>query len=72
LGSEVAVLVEEIDLEDLLAIWRVSISEDEGDEEGENGSEGAVTDVGGEDVVVIGVEELTRWIGTSREVIPPA
>ena len=72
LRSEVAVLVKEVDLEDLLAIGGVGVGEDVGDEEGEDVAEGAVADVGGEGVVVIGVEELSGRGGTRSEEMPPA
>ena len=72
LRSEVAVLVKEVDLEDLLAIGGVGVGEDVGDEEGEDVAEGAVPDVGREGVVVVGIEELRRRCGTRREEIPPA
>lgn len=72
LRSEVAVLVEEVDLEDLFAIRGVSIGEDVGDEEREDVAEGAVSDVGGEGVVVIGVEELSNCESTRRDEMPPA
>ncbi len=58
LSAQVAVLVEEVDFEDLLAVGGVCVSEDVGDEEGEDVAESAVADVGGEGVVVVGVEEL--------------
>ena len=72
LRAEVAVLIKQIDLEYLLAIGGVGISEDVGDEEGEDVAEGAVSDVGGEGIVVVGVEELDGERGTRREEIPPA
>jgi hypothetical protein len=72
LRTEVAVLVEQVDLEDLLAVGGVGIRKDVGHEEGENVAEGAVSDVDAEDVVVVGVEELDGGIGTKRPVIPPA
>ena len=53
LSAEVAILIEQIDLQDLLAVRCVSISEDVGDEEGEDVSESTVSDVGGEGVVVV-------------------
>jgi len=53
LRAEVAILIEEIDLQDLLAVGCVSISENVGDEEGEDVSESTVSDVGGEGVVVV-------------------
>ena len=53
LRAEVAILIEQIDLQDLLAVRCVSISEDVGDEEGEDVSESTVSDVGGEGVVVV-------------------
>ena len=59
MGSEVAVFVEEVYLKDLLAVGGVGVGEDEGYEEGEGVSEGSVSDVGGEGVVVVGVEELS-------------
>ena len=71
LRSEVTILVEEVDFEDLFTIWSVGISEDIGDQEGEKVSEGSVAKIGAEDIVVIGVEELDRCRGTNREAIPP-
>jgi hypothetical protein len=53
LGAEVTILVEEVDFEDLFAVRGVGIGEDVGDEEGEDVAEGAVAEVGGEDVVVV-------------------
>ena len=58
LRSEVAVLVEEVYFEDLLAVGGVCVGEDVGDVVGELVSECSVSDVGGEGVVVVGVEEL--------------
>jgi hypothetical protein len=60
LRSEVAVLVEQVYLEDLLAVGGVGVGEDEGYEEGEDVSECSVSDIGGEGVVIVGVEELYR------------
>jgi len=72
LGSEVAILVKKIDFEDLFTVGGVCISENESYEEGEDISECSISDIGGEGVVVVGVEELCGWRGTRREVIPPA
>ena len=72
LSAEVAILIEQIDLQDLLAVRCVSISEDVGDEEGEDVSESTVSDVGGEGVVVVWIKELHGGYGTSREEMPPA
>jgi hypothetical protein len=72
LGAEVAILIKKIDLEDLLAVGGVGIGEDVGDEEGEDVAEGAVADVGGEGVVVVGIKELHGRGSTRREEIPPA
>jgi hypothetical protein len=72
LGTEVAVLVEEVDLEDLLAVGGVGISENVGDEEGEDVAEGAVAQVGREGVVVVGVKELHEGGSTRRAEMPPA
>ncbi len=71
-GPQIAVLVKEVNFEDLLAIWRVSIGEDVGDKEGEDVPKGSVADVGWKDVVVVGVEELSQQGSTSRAVKPPA
>jgi hypothetical protein len=72
LGAQVAVLVEEVDLEDLLAVGGVGVGEDIGDQEGEDVAEGAVPDAGREGVVVVGVEELRGGGRTRREDMPPA
>ena len=53
LRSEVAVLVEEVNFEDLLAVGGVCVGEDEGDEEGEHVSECSVSDILGENVVIV-------------------
>lgn len=72
LGAEVAILIKQIDLQDLFAIWGIGISEDIGDEEGEDVSEGAVANVGGESVVVVRIKELRGGCSTNREEMPPA
>lgn len=72
LGTQVAVLVEEVDLEDLLAVWSIGVGKDIGHEEGEDVAEGTVADVGGEGIVVVGVEELSGERCTNREEMPPA
>lgn len=72
LRSEVAILVKEIDFKNLFAVWGIGIGKEESDKEGENVSEGSVTKIGAENVVVIGVEELDRMYGTKREAMPPA
>lgn len=72
LSSKIAVLVEEIDLEDLFSIGRIGVGKDIPNQEGEDVSEGPVSEVGAEDVVVVTVEELTRHIRTNNPVIPPA
>ena len=56
----------------MFAIGGVGVSEDVGDEEGESCAECSITDVGGEDVVVVRVEELCYRFVTKREVMPPA
>jgi hypothetical protein len=71
ISSQIAVLVEKVDLENLLAIRRVGIGKDVGDEEGEDISEGSVADVGGENVVVVRVKELNESQVTSMAVRPP-
>lgn len=70
--SEVAVLIEKVDFEDLFAIWWVGISENVAYEKREKVSEGSVADIDGENVVVVGVEELSQQGSTSRAVKPPA
>ena len=42
----------------MFAIWGVGIGKDIGNEEGENGSECSITNVGWEYVVVIRIEQL--------------
>jgi len=72
LRSEVAILVKKVGFENLFTIWWVCISKDVGNKEGENVSEGSVANVDAQGIIVIGVKELDRWMGTNREVIPPA
>lgn len=70
LGAEVAVLVEEVDFEDLGAVVHVAVGDEGGDEEGEEIAEGAEADIGGHDVVVVGVEALNKWRLTRRAKMP--
>ena len=72
LSSEVAVLIKEVDFENLLAVGGVGVGEEVGDKEGEYVAEGSVADIGGEDVVVEGVEELGEERGTRRREMLPA
>lgn len=58
LSAEPAVLVEEVDFGELGLVLAVGEEEDAGVDEGEGVAEGAEADVGGEHVVVVGVEEL--------------
>ena len=71
LSPEVAILIEQIDFQDLFTIWWVGICKDVGDQEGEKVSEGPVAKIDAENIVVIGVEELDRCWGTKREAMPP-
>ena len=71
LSPEVAILIEQIDFQDLFTIWWVGICKDVGDQEGEKVSEGPVAKIDAENIVVIRVEELDRCRGTNREAIPP-
>ena len=57
-SSQIAILVKKVNFENLFAIRGVCISEDVGNQERENVSEGSVADVSGEYIVVVGVEEL--------------
>lgn len=72
LSSQVAILVEKVDFEDLLAIWGVSICKDIADKEGEDIAESSETNVSGKEVVIVGVEELIFMNSTSNAEIPPA
>ena len=71
LRPEVAILVEKVDFQDLLAVWGVGIGEDVGHKEREDVPEGPVADVGREDVVVVGVEELRQQYCTNKADKPP-
>lgn len=57
-GSQIAVLIKEVNFENLFAIRWVCIGKNVGDEEGKDVSECSVADISREDVVVVGVEEL--------------
>lgn len=70
-SSQIAVLIKEVDLEDLLAIRGVGVGKDVGNEEGEDVPEGSVADVHGENVVVVRVKELSQLHFTSMAVRPP-
>lgn len=72
LSAEVAILIKEINFEDLFAVWGIGISKDVSDEEGEDVTESSVAEVGGEGVVIVWVEELDERRGTRRAEMPPA
>lgn len=72
LCAEVAVLVKQVDFQDLFAVGGISIGKDVCDEEGEDVAEGTVAKIGGEGVVVVGVEELDEEGVTRRAEMPPA
>lgn len=71
-GSQIAVLVKEVNFENLFAIRWICIGKNVGDEEGEDVSECSVADISREDVVVVGVEELYYERSTNKPVNPPA
>jgi hypothetical protein len=61
LRSEVAVFIKKVDFEDLLAVRSVRISKDICNQKRKHVTEGSVSNICRESVVVIGVEELNQW-----------